>query len=42
MQEKYDDDKASKPWLLILYVGHIAWQEILDIPADQLTNNTGV
>ena len=34
MQEKHDEDKASKPRLLILFVGHIARQELLDISAD--------
>ena len=42
MQEKHDEDKASKPRLIILFVGHIGWQELLDISADYLENNTCV
>ena len=34
MQEKHDEDKASKPWLLIRSVGRIARQHQLDISAD--------
>ena len=42
MQEKYDEEKARNPRLLILSVGRIARQQILDISADYLTKNTGV
>ena len=42
MQEKHDEDKASKPRLLILSVGSIERKELLDISADELTNNAGV
>ena len=41
-QEKHDEYKAGKHWLLILSVGSIAWKELLDISADYMTNNTGV
>ena len=34
MQEKNDEDKSSKPRLLIIFVGHIIWQELLDISAE--------
>ena len=34
MQEKQDEEKSRKPGLLILYVGYIAWQQILDITAE--------
>ena len=42
MQEKHDEEKSSKPRLLILSVGRISRKELLDILLDQLTNNTGV
>ena len=34
MQEKHDEDKESKPWLPILFMGFIVRQEVLDISAD--------
>ena len=34
IQEKHDEEKASKPRLLILSVGRIARQELLDITMD--------
>ena len=34
MQEKHNEDKANKPWLLIIYVGRIVRQQLLDISAD--------
>ena len=42
MQEKHDEEKARNPRLLILSVGRIARQQILDISADYLKKNTGV
>ena len=42
MQEKNDEEKASKPQLLILSVGCILRQELLDNSEDELMNNTGV
>ena len=42
IQEKHDGEKARKPRLLILSVGRIARQQLLDISADYLTNNIGV
>ena len=34
IQENHDGEKARKPRLLILSVGHIAWQHLLDISED--------
>ena len=34
MQEKHYEDKEIKPWLIIIFVGRIVRQEILDISAD--------
>ena len=34
MQENHYEDKASKPWLLIISVGRIARQNLLDISDD--------
>ena len=34
MQEKHDEDKASKSRLLIIFVGRIVQQDLLDISAD--------
>ena len=34
MQEKHDEEKAGKPWLLILFVGRIGRKELLDILVD--------
>ena len=34
MQEKHDEDKASKPWSLIISVGCIVQQDLLDISVD--------
>ena len=42
MQEKHDEDKASKPRLLIIFVGHIVRKDLLDISAVCLIKNTGV
>ena len=42
MQEKRDGEKSRKPWLIIISVGRIALQELIDISADDLANNTGV
>ena len=42
MQENHDEEKTSKPWLIIIFVGGIVRQELLDISADELTNSTGV
>ena len=42
MQENHDEDKSSKPRLLIIFVGRIGSKELIDISADYLTNNTGV
>ena len=41
MQKNYDEDKSSKPWLLIIFVGRIVWKELLGISAEYMTNNTG-
>ena len=42
MQGKQDEEKSSNSRLLILFVEHIGLQELLDISADYLTNNTGI
>ena len=42
MQEKYDDKKAGKPRVLIIFVGGTVRKELLDISVDYLTNNSGV
>ena len=42
MQEHHDGEKVRNPWLLIISVGHIARQQLLDISAEYLTNNRGV
>ena len=42
MQEKHDEEKASKPRLIILFVGHIIQKELLYFSAKYLTNNTGI
>ena len=42
MQVNHDEEKSSKPQLLIMFVGRIVRQELLDISADYLTNNKGV
>ena len=42
MQEKHDQEKERKPRLLILSVGCIARQKLLDISAYLVMNNTGV
>ena len=42
MYGKHDGGKVRKPGLLIIYVGRIARQQLLDISADYLTNNRGV
>ena len=34
MYEKYDEEKASKPQLLIIFVGSIVWKELLYISED--------
>ena len=40
MQEKHDEEKSIKPRLLIIFVVNIVRQELLDISADWLENNT--
>ena len=42
MQEKQNEKKAKKPWLLIPSVGRIARQHIIAISAYYPTNNTGI
>ena len=42
MQENNDGEKVRKPRLLVLSVGRIARQQLLDISLDDLTNNRGV
>ena len=42
IQEKRNEDKVSQPWLLIIFVGRIVRQDIIDISEDYLTNKTGV
>ena len=39
MQEKQDEEKSMKPQLLILYVGRISLQQLLDISVEYLTKN---
>ena len=34
MHENNDENKASKPWLLILFLGRILRQELPDISAE--------
>ena len=41
-QENIDEDGASTPRLLILFVGSIGRKDPLDISADYLSKNTGV
>ena len=42
IQEKHDEDKASKPRLHIICLGHIVRKDLLYISAGCLMNNTGV
>ena len=42
MQENQNGGKSRKPRLIIIYVGHIKPQQLLENSAEYLTNNTGV
>ena len=39
---KHGEEKSSKLQSLVLFVGRIVQQELLDVSADKLMNNTGV